>query len=62
MSPPGRPKGEYRSAQREGTPVKPFVAATRRSARIQWVAAGWLRRVSHMPTATTMTMPAAGAR
>jgi hypothetical protein len=21
MSPPGRPKGEYRSAQREGTPV-----------------------------------------
>ena len=23
MSPPGRPKGEYRSAQREGTPVRP---------------------------------------
>ena len=23
MSPPGRPKGEYRSAQREGTPVSP---------------------------------------
>ena len=23
MSPPGRPKGEYRSAQREGAPVKP---------------------------------------
>jgi dephospho-CoA kinase len=23
MSPPGRPKGEYRSAQREGTPVPP---------------------------------------
>jgi Oxidoreductase-like protein, N-terminal len=21
MSPPGRPKGEYRSAQREGTPI-----------------------------------------
>jgi hypothetical protein len=21
MSPPGRPKGEYRSAQREGTPM-----------------------------------------
>jgi len=23
MSPKGRPKGEYRSAQREGTPVTP---------------------------------------
>jgi hypothetical protein len=23
MGPPGRPKGEYRSAQREGTPVSP---------------------------------------
>ena len=23
MSPPGRPKGEYRSAQHEGTPVRP---------------------------------------
>ncbi len=23
MSPPGRPKGEYRSAQREGVPVSP---------------------------------------
>ena len=23
MSPPGRPKGEYRSAQHEGTPVTP---------------------------------------
>ena len=23
MSPPGRPKGEYRSAQREGAPVSP---------------------------------------
>jgi hypothetical protein len=23
MSPPGRPKGEYWSAQREGTPVSP---------------------------------------
>jgi len=23
MSPPGRPKGEYRSAQREGIPVRP---------------------------------------
>ena len=23
MSPPGRPKGEYRSAKREGTPVSP---------------------------------------
>jgi 16S rRNA (guanine527-N7)-methyltransferase len=23
MSPPGRPKGEHRSAQREGTPVSP---------------------------------------
>ena len=23
MSPPGRPKGEYRSAQREGNPVTP---------------------------------------
>ena len=23
MNPPGRPKGEYRSAQREGTPVSP---------------------------------------
>jgi len=23
MSPPGRPKGEYRSAQREGTPESP---------------------------------------
>jgi hypothetical protein len=22
MSPPGRPKGEYRSAQHEGTPVR----------------------------------------
>ena len=62
VSPPGRPKGEYLSAQREGTPVKPFAAATRRSVRIQWVAAGRFRRVSHMPTATTMTMPAAGAR
>ena len=26
MSPPGRPKGEYRSAQREGTPVRLFAA------------------------------------
>ena len=24
MSPPGRPKGEYRSAQHEGTPVSPL--------------------------------------
>ena len=23
MSPPGRPKGEYRSTQREGTPMRP---------------------------------------
>ena len=23
MRPPGRPKGEYRSAQREGTPMRP---------------------------------------
>ena len=23
MSPPGRPKAEYRSAQREGTPMSP---------------------------------------
>ena len=23
MSPPGRPKGEYRSAQREGAPLSP---------------------------------------
>jgi hypothetical protein len=23
MSPPGRPKGEYRSAQREGNPMSP---------------------------------------
>ncbi len=23
MSPPGRPKGEYRSAKREGTPMSP---------------------------------------
>jgi hypothetical protein len=23
MSPPGRPKGEFRSAQHEGTPVRP---------------------------------------
>ncbi len=23
MSPPGRPKGEYRSAQREGSPMAP---------------------------------------
>ena len=23
MSPPGRPKGEYRSAQHEGSPVSP---------------------------------------
>ena len=23
MSPPGRPKGEYRSAQREGNPLRP---------------------------------------
>jgi len=23
MSPPGRPKGEYRSAEREGTPMSP---------------------------------------
>jgi hypothetical protein len=23
MSPPGRPKGEYRRAQREGSPVRP---------------------------------------
>ena len=23
MSPPGRPKGEYRSAKHEGTPVSP---------------------------------------
>jgi hypothetical protein len=23
MSPPGRPKGEYRSAKHEGTPVNP---------------------------------------
>ena len=26
MSPPGRPKGEYRSAQHEGTPVNPLDA------------------------------------
>ena len=26
MSPPGRPKGEYRSAQHEGTPVRPAFA------------------------------------
>ena len=42
MSPPGRPKGEYRSAQREGTPVSLLngpkevdvpLGATARSAR-----------------------------
>jgi hypothetical protein len=29
MSPPGRPKGEYRSAQHEGTPVSRRGAAHR---------------------------------
>ncbi len=32
MSPPGRPKGEYRSAQNEGTPV-----STRTIERLTWV-------------------------
>jgi hypothetical protein len=27
MSTPGRPKGDYRSAQREGTPVSGFTTA-----------------------------------
>ena len=26
MSPPGRPKGEYRGAQHEGTPVSPVLS------------------------------------
>ncbi|MBC7941738.1 MAG: pilus assembly protein PilP [Chitinophagaceae bacterium] len=30
MSPPGRPKGEYRSAQHEGTPVTPVTHVARR--------------------------------
>jgi 1-acyl-sn-glycerol-3-phosphate acyltransferase len=29
MSPPGRPKGEYRSAQHEGTPVTRLARARR---------------------------------
>ena len=31
MSPPGRPKGEYRSAQHEGTPVSAAGPLPRRS-------------------------------
>ena len=33
MSPPGRPKGEYRSAQREGSPMSAAGAAEARSGR-----------------------------
>ena len=32
MSPPGRPKGEYRSAQREGNPLRP-IGSDRKSGR-----------------------------
>jgi hypothetical protein len=32
MSPPGRPKGEYRRPQAEGTPVRPAVPAAKLSA------------------------------
>ena len=35
MSPPGRPKGEYRSAQREGTPMNAPAELTGRTARIE---------------------------
>jgi len=31
MSPPGRPKGEYRSAQHEGTPVNATEPAGKRN-------------------------------
>ena len=34
MSPPGRPKGEYRSAQHEGSPVTPAPPATVRTAAV----------------------------
>ena len=39
MSPPGRPKGEYRSAKREGTPVRLFAADA-------LTPHGWLRDVA----------------
>ena len=40
MSPPGRPKGEYRSAKREGTPVRLFAADA-------LTPRGWLRDVGY---------------
>ena len=38
MSPPGRPKGEYRSAQHEGGPVSRLVAVLRSAVFIAWLA------------------------
>jgi hypothetical protein len=38
MSPPGRPKGEYRSAQREGPPIRGAVEGQARSARRRAIA------------------------
>ena len=44
MSPPGRPKGEYRSAQHEGTPVSraltPTEIVTRLADRPGWTLSG----------------------
>jgi len=40
MSPPGRPKGEYRSAQREGTPVSAPGEAKAGTARRRAIARG----------------------
>jgi hypothetical protein len=47
MRPPGRPKGEYRSAQHEGTPVSEAVS---RLARSRLAFLGHIGPASHPPT------------
>ena len=71
MSPPGRPKGECRSAQHEGTPVSPSAGgdrgrATRRAARVPLLALAtmafmlcWGGSVRAQPAAPTMVAEAA---
>lgn len=48
MRPTGRPKGEYRRPQAEGTPVTPFNEAQVEQAARAWLeGVGW--RVAHGP-------------
>ena len=67
MSPPGRPKGEYRSAQREGAPVrlpgmKPVGTVRRLLVATLWLAATGFAMAQASAPAATITAPPTTAK